>query len=441
MGLFQNIVQSLRPANIQKANRLDEYVLRQIANMQILPDYSAGTYLKAYTENSDVFTVINKIVEPASVIPVYQYDAKGEINEQGRMIQLLNAPNPYMNRAEFLEALMTFYLIFGDAYAAFDSIPNGLNANLPIRLDVLPPQWVEFVLGTVMNPIVGYKFTMSGNVIDYEFNRVVHWKEFNPDYDAQGVGHLKGMSRLKPLIKTVVGSDAAYDSLIAMLQHQGAVGILTLLGEDGKPQTMTKTYLSAVKRQYRDEYTGAKKAGSVVITDKDHKWTKFGLTAVEMKILEAIGVFGGKLYDAYNVPSVLMSGTRDKTYMNYVEAKKALYQDAIMPTLDSALDKLTWWLAPKFKEQGQVLKADYSSIAVLQDNVADLIAKMVLAESFTKNEIREVAGFDRSDDPAMDKVYVSAGKISLEELGLMPGAALTEEVMKRLRIPDYRMKN
>ena len=48
--------------------------------------------------------------------------------------------------------------------------------------------------------------------------------------------------------------------------------------------------------------------------------------------------------------------------MNYKEAKKALYSDAIMPNLDAYLGKLTQWLAPKFREEGQVLKADYSQI-------------------------------------------------------------------------------
>ncbi len=442
MGLFSNIFNRNNPVRITKGSTIDEYVMRNlIASLGLQPDYASGTYLDSYTGNGDVFTVINKITEPGSVVPVFQYDAAGEINENGRMIQLLNNPNPYMGRAEFLEALMTFYLIFGDAYASYERVPNGLNANLPIRLDVLPPQWVEFVIGTYLDPIAGYKLILSDKAIDYEKERVMHWKEFNPDYDNQGTGHLKGMSRLKPLLKSVVGSGSAYDALVSTLQHQGAVGILTLLGEDAKPQKMTAPFLSKVKQQLRDEYFNNKKAGSVVITDKEHHWTRFGLSAVEMSILDAIGTFGGKLYDAYNVPSVLMSGSKDKTYMNFTEAKKALYQDAIMPTLDSALDKLTHWLAPAFGEVGQTLKADYSGISVLQTNKAEMVAWMVLARSFTRNEIREAAGYDHSDDPAMDKVYDSAGMVPIEELGLMPSAPLTEEVMKRLRMPDYRQKN
>jgi len=441
MGLLQNIVNRILPVSITRGNALDEYILKQIANKAIYPETGSDTFLKGYTGNGDVFTVINKITEPASTLPIYQYDKNGEINENGRMIQLLNKPNPWMSRGELIEASLTFYLIFGDCYNAYEKIDNGLNTGLPLRLDVLPPQWMEIMIGTYLNPVQGYKFLMSGNVMDYDVSQVMHWKEFNPDYDYQGTGHLKGMSRLRPILKSVTGSGSAYDALVAAFQHQGAVGILTLLGEDGKVQRMNKSFLSSVKNQYRREYTGAKKAGSIVITDKDHKWTNFGMTVVELAILQALGTFGGKICDAYNVPAMLMAGSTDKTYTNYKEAKAALWQDAIMPSVDAYLDKLTNWLGPAFKEEGQELRADYSEVPALQTNKAELIAWMVLSKSFTKNEIREAAGADQMDDPNMDKVYESAGAVPLDELGMMPGQDLTEGVLKALKIVDYRTRN
>jgi len=441
MGLLQNIANRIFPLRITQGNALDEYVLRQIANLAIYPSTGSDTYLAGYSGNGDVFTVINKITEPASTLPVFQYDRDGEINKQGRMIQLLNKPNPWMSRTEFIEASLTFYLIFGECYNAYETIDNGLNAGLPLRLDVLPPQWMEIITGTYLNPVQGYKFLMSGNVMDYDVAQVMHWKEFNPDYDYQGAGHLQGMSRLKPILKSVTGSGSAYDSLVATFQHHGAMGILTILGEEGKVQGAGKPLLSAIKSQFKKEYSGASKHGSVVITNKDHKWTNFGMTVVEMNILKALNTFGGKICDAYNVPAMLMAGSEDRTYANYKEAKSALWNDAIKPSVDAYLDKLTNWLAPRFKEEGQKLAADYSGVDALQTDKASMIAWMVLAKSFTKNEIREAVGFDQIKDPNMDRVYESAGTMPLEELGFMPDMGLTEEVMKALRVPDYRIKN
>jgi HK97 family phage portal protein len=440
MGLLDIFRRGNKPMTVENGNRLDEYVLRQIAGA-IYPDYKWETYLKSYTQNGDVFTVINKIIEPASGVPIKQFDASDNEVPSGKMLQLINNPNPYMSRGELIEAVLSFYLIFGNSYTAFQSIENGINANTPLRLDLLPPQWMQMVLGTYLDPIAGWKFIQSGSVTDYAKEQVLHWKEFNPDYDSQGSGHLYGMSRLKPILKSVIGSGSGYDSLVAAFQHQGAFGLLTILGEEGSTQAVSKTQLSAIKNQYKEEYTGSANAGKIVVTSKDHKWTNFGMSVVELNVLAAIGTFGGKIYDAYNVPSVLMSGSTDKTYTNFGEAKKALWSDAIIPSLDAYLDKLSRWLAPYFKEQGHRLAADYSGIDVLQKNKTELIAWMVNARSFTRNEIREAAGYDLLPLPGMDEVFDTAGLLPVGALGMTPEAPLTEEVMKALHINDYRIKN
>jgi len=436
MGLLSNIGNKLI-ARVFKGSTLDRYVVRQLMNMNISPDYGDGSYLKSYTGNGDVFTVINKITEPAATIPVYQYDKNDEEVPEGRMITLLNKPNPYMSRAELIEAAMSFYLIFGDCYTSFESVPDGLNKDLPLRLDILPPQWIEIVIGTMLDPVAGYKYQFGDNVIDYPKQQVMHWKEFNPDWDAGG-GHLKGMSRLKPIIKSVVGSGSGYDALVSSFQHMGMVGLLTLLGEGGSKVNLSKRQLSAIKKQIRDEYTGPKNAGSIAVTDWDHKWTNFGLTPVEMNILQTILSFKGAICDAYNVPDILLSGSTSKTYMNYPEACRALWTNAIKPSLDSYLEKLSRWLGPLFSEEDNYLQADYSGVDVLQKDTAQLVSWMVLARSFTRDEIREAAGYEALGTPEMKTVYDSVGMVPLSELGLIPEAPLTEEVLKALKIPDYR---
>lgn len=60
-------------------------------NTPLYPDNNDYTYLNFYTSNSDVFTIINKITEPASTVPIYQYNEEGE-EFSGRMLDLLNSP-------------------------------------------------------------------------------------------------------------------------------------------------------------------------------------------------------------------------------------------------------------------------------------------------------------------------------------------------------------
>jgi HK97 family phage portal protein len=246
------------------------------------------------------------------------------------------------------------------------------------------------------------------------------------------------MSRLKPILKSVIASGSGYDSLVAAFQHQGAFGILTILGEDGKSEGVSKTQLSAIKNQYREDYTGAKNAGKIVVTNKKHEWTNFGMNVRELKIIEGLGVFKGAICDAYNVPAMLLSGSNDRTYNNYKEAQRALWTNAICPSLDAYLEKLSRWLAPKFGEIGHMLRADYSGIEVLQKNMTETISWMVNARSFTKNEIREAAGFESLNLPGMNEIFDTAGLLPVGQMGNMPDAPLTEDVLKALHIEDYR---
>jgi len=443
LSWLTNIAQKLLTDRINtQTNRLDEYVLRMLAQGAIYPDANSATYLKSYTGVGDVFTIINKITEPASMVPIFQVDKAGNDIPNGRMLQLLSNPNPGQSTSEFIEALLSFYLIFGNAYIAHQATEYGLNAGQPIRLDVLPPQWMEMVIGSYMEPVRGWKFIMSGNVIDYEPSQVMHWKDFNPDYDNTGTGHLYGMSRLKPILKSVIGTSDSYNAVISALQHQGAFGILTILGEDGKQSgNIGKAQLSAIQREYERKYTGAKNAGKIVVTKWDHKWTNFGMSAKEMEIFKSLGTFKGNLCDAYNVPSQLLTGSQDRTYSNYKEAERALWGNAIKPNLDGLLSKLSAWLAPQTKELGHRLVADYSEVEALQHNKVELVQWMTTARSFTRNEIREACGYERIELPEMDKVYDNAGVVPINELTLMPGEELTEDVLKALKISDYRKMN
>ena len=84
------------------------------------------------------------------------------------------------------------------------------------------------------------------------------------------------------------------------------------------------------------------------------------------------------------------------------------------------------------------LIADYSEIESLQYNKTELVQWMVMAKSFTRNEIREAVGYQRIETDEMDKVYDSVGTVPVDQLGLMPSGYMSEEVLKALNIHDYR---
>jgi len=431
MGLIENIYNKLKGT----PNTFDKYFVQLFANTALYPSPNNDFYEDAYSGNADVFTVINKITEPSSRVPIFQYDKNGEIIEGGKMLERLNKPNPYQSRSQFIESALTNYLIFGECFTANQILGLGLNKGTPGRLDILPPKYMTVNVGTVFNPVAGYSFyplSQAGKP-DYLPEEIFHWKEFNPDYDMEG-GHLRGMSRLKPLIKSVVGSTEAYNSLTKAFQNQGAWGLLAILDNEGKALDLNKEQRSIIKTKFKAD----SKRGDLSVVSNKAEWTKIGLTMVELEILKSLGIYKGNLCDAYNVPSQLLSGSQDRTYNNYKEAEQALWRNANQPSLDAFLEGLSAWLAPYYKEEGQVLKADYSGVACLQNNNLELVQWMTTARVFTKDEIREALGYERLGTPEMQVIYESAGLMPLAEISNPPDPNVVEGALKSLGISDYR---
>lgn len=436
MGMWDNLFKRWARSKMQ------DLLTQFNTNGPIYPEGKDDFYLQNYSKNGDVFSIINKITEPAARVPIEQVNIKTGESVEGKTIQLLRKPNPFQSQTEFLEGALTFFNIFGNCYIAGERPEFGLRTGQVTRLDLLPPQWVEIMLGSFMDPIKGYRLTEAYEQDKiYEFGQVLHWREFNPEYDINGK-HMYGMSRLKPLINNTTALQAGYDSLVSAFQNGGAHGVLTILGvrdNDGKynDKPTTKEQLAILESYWKRKWAGAERMGAKAITNKSVEWTPFGMSVHDMSILSSLPISRGVIADAYNVPEVLLANSESKTYMNYQEAMKALWNNAIIPNLDGLLNKLNDWLIPAMGEQGTMLVADYDSIPALQSDKKELVDWMTRA-GLTYNEIRDALGYETMNIPNMDVPIISMGVSRVDEIGFMPSADFSEEALKRLGVEDYR---
>ncbi len=423
-------------------SQLMDMVIENNRNSPIYPDTKADYFTSSYTSNCDVFSVINKIARPASRVPILQVSKKTLEEKPGYGMDLMMKPNPFRDKNEFIQEGLSFYLLFGEMLTAAERPEFGLRAGKPSRLDHLPPQWTELLIGDFFNPITGYTFTVGQTDVKYDVKDVMHWKDFNPDFQLSGT-HLRGLSRLRPLLRATQTSQSGYDSMVASFQNQGAYGILTILGvkdEDGKysNKPTTKEQLSALEHDFRMKMAGNTNRGKIYATNKSTEFTNFGLSPVDLNILKSIGVSKGVIYDAYDYPDILASGSEGKTYMNYPEAMKAAWNNAIIPTFDAYLSKMSAWLLPMVGEEDTKFIANYDDVPALQADKTALIAWLVQAR-LTGNEIREALGYEPMNIPNMDVPLISLGTQRIDEIGMMPDQQVAENALKVLRIKDYRL--
>ena len=192
-----------------------------------------------------------------------------------------------------------------------------------------------------MKPVESYRITYNGDhVIPAE--SVLHIKDFSPYMDGTG-SHLYGQSPLRAGLRTLTTNNEAVLTGVKYLQNQSARGVL--MSDEGD---LNEVQAQQLKDKFRQNYQSSRNAGDIVITPKKLSWVNFGLNASDLSLIEQYNASIKDLCNIYNVPVQLLNNTESATYNNMAEAKKALYQNCVIPELVKIRDEINRWLVPKF---------------------------------------------------------------------------------------------
>ncbi len=176
-----------------------------------------------------------------------------------------------------------------------------------------------------------------------------------------------------------------------------------LVSKDG---TLNETQAQALKDKFRKTYQGAGNAGDIIITPKDLSWVNFGLSASDLSLIEQYNGTVKDLCNIYNIPVSLLNNTDASTYNNVKEAKKALYQNAVIPELIKIRDELNRWLVPQYGAD-LYFDFDFTAISEMQEEIDKLVSQLASAWWVTPNEKREAMNYGKDEINAfMDDYYI-----------------------------------
>lgn len=405
------------------------------------------TYInKGYRYNPTIYSIVNLISKTAQTIPFQIYEVKNENDlkryksltgsdftasslfkagqiqksalvelQDTELHQLLENPNPAQSYASWIQEIIAYGKLTGNRYIYGISPDTGNGKSKFRELYVLPSQVMEINSGGIFEPVKSYTLEYNGTVrIDADF--ICHIKDFNPYYDGTG-SHLYGMSPLKAGLRAMDTNNEAVTTGVKYLQNQTARGVLT--SDEGD---LTETQAKELKRKFNQTYQGSNNAGDVIITPKKLSWVNFGLNAADLSLIEQYNASIKDLCNIYNVPVQLLNNTDSSTYNNMKEAKKALYQNAVMPELVKIREELNRWLAPRFGEK-LYIDFDFSAIPELQEEMDKVVGQMAQAWWVTPNEKRAAMSYGVDEDnEKLNDYYVPANLLpmSVEEIELEP---------------------
>jgi HK97 family phage portal protein len=401
----------------------------------IVNEDADSTYIRdGYQRNATIYSIINLIVKAATTIPmtVYRVTNEGSAKQYKAMTSgvmdgnamykanilrkrafeevtdsdleaLLKRPNPSQSFSAWLGELVAFGKLTGNRYVYGIGPDTGPNVGKFTELYALPSQLVEIVSGGVMQPVAGYKIQYN-SMIEVPPESVCHIKDFNPDYDSTG-SNLYGQSPLRAGLRVLSANNEAVTTGLKYLQNQTSRGML--ISKDGN---LTEVQAQALKDKFRKNYQGSSNAGDVIITPKDLSWVNFGLSASDLSLIEQYNGTVKDLCNIYNIPVQLLNNTDSSTYNNMKEAKKALYQNAVIPELIKIRDELNRWLAPKFgKNDEYFIDFDFTAISEMQEEVDKLVTQLSSAWWVTPNEKRDAMNYAMdTENPFMDDYFIPA---------------------------------
>jgi HK97 family phage portal protein len=397
----------------------------------IMQDDNDETYIReGYQRNATIYSIINLITKAATTVPFQIYQVKSdskmkqyksmtsghldgsaiyranllrksamELVTDSELEQVLKRPNPEQSFSTWLQEVIAFGKLTGNRYIYGISPETGPNQGKFKQLYVMPSQLVEIVSGGLMDPVQAYKIIYNSEYFIAPEN-MCHIKDFNPDYNSAG-SNLYGQSPLRAGLRVMMSNNEAVTTGLKYLQNQTSRGML--VSKDG---TINETQAQALKDKFRKTYQGAGNAGDIIITPKDLSWVNFGLTASDLSLIEQYNGTVKDLCNIYNIPVQLLNNTDASTYNNQKEAKKALYQNAVIPELIKIRDELNRWLVPQYGAD-LYFDFDFTAISELQEEVDKLVTQMAAAWWITPNEKREAMNYGKDDqNPFMDDYYI-----------------------------------
>jgi hypothetical protein len=382
-----------------------------------IPSYSQDTVtLRGQMTSYDLCSPISGIISrKARALNNGIWTLKDENEDEAKggyynyINSLLKKPNILQTRRQFETQLYTYLQLFGECFI-FGLTPTGAT---PSRTDKIKALWVipnwmiqpeytgkQYQQTEQKGILTGYRLNSgaenAGVLIDPSL--VLHIKDININ---TGLGYnnnlLQGRSRLVSLSSEVSNIIAAYEARGSLISNRGSVGMISPEVSDMVTPPYTPKEKEALYAEYKKMFGITGERNGVMIMNKASRWQSTIAPTKELMLFEEVQDDIRSMAFAYGMPEPLLGFPLGSTYNNMTEAKRDLYQDAIIPESVDISECLTNWDALGIQKEGLHICIDFMHLEILQRSQ------------------KEKADAMRSEVTALNIAYQS-GVITREEL-------------------------
>lgn len=319
---------------------------------------------EGYISNVDVYAVVKKLCEVGSDVPFvveYLNGDEWEVDEDSGLNQLLEQPNEIYTGKDFRFNTLLYLLNTGDIFwsklqGAFDIVTS---------LELLPSNLVEIELDFRNLPKQIVYENFDGTESIYGLDDVIHVRYFNPSRD--GLYSHRGLSPLQAAYNSLTASNNRQTAQAHIYENRGATNLIS----SGSDVALMPTEREEIQKQTDKILGGAKNFNKSIVSTKNLTVTPLGMSATDLKLIEAKDLDLRDICNAYAVPSNMFNDKSASTESNVKTDLKKFYSDAVIPNNEKILAAFNKMIVPAYSafENKQLrIVQDTSGIEALQSD-------------------------------------------------------------------------
>ncbi|MGN0934266.1 phage portal protein [Falsigemmobacter intermedius] len=337
-----------------------------------------------YMSNPVVFRAIRMIAESAGNLPLILQD-EGQRYETHPILALLDRPNAFQGRAEFLEAVCGHLLLSGNAWVEAVCDPHSGEVR---ELYALRPERMSLVPGEDGWPVAcdynvggrSHRFDLSADV-----KPVCHIRAFHPLDDHYGYSALGAAA----VAMDVHGAASRWSK--ALLDNAARPsGAIIYRGADGNGVLTAEQY-DRLTGEIESHHMGARNAGRPMLLEGGLDWKPMGFSPSDMEFHQTREAAARDIAMAFGVPPMLLGIPGDATYANYQEANRAFFRLTVLPLATRVLSELAQFLS-SHSGAAVSLRPDLDQVPALSAERDAQWARVSAAEFLTLAEKRAALG-------------------------------------------------
>jgi len=323
---FEKLMRGL----IETRSSWDAVFLRNVGRDQM--DYDVLS--SPYSKSDLVYTCVSTTARAVSQVPLLRYEQRDKdeyepVYTDDPWQSLLDRPNPLTDGYRFLEAIVSYYLLDGDAFVVpFPPMSMGGRGGVPEALYVVGEESMKPQRNEKTGQLAGWTYQPKGESqregYPLKIEEVLHFKTWNPDDLIMGMSPLEaGGLHVKVDYKASIFNEKFFDNAAV---PAGMITTPAGVGFGDKKRERLRAELESV-------HTGYRRAFRLMFLEKGLKYEKIGATHQEMMFKDLRYMSRESIMQAFGMKKAVISVTEDLNYATAEAQKQAWWEDTLLPIM------------------------------------------------------------------------------------------------------------